>query len=131
MAASDGMKDQSVDAGGYTPGQIRTLKIAIGIMTTAIFLGLAAMAYTVMTRSRPAKPVKTSAPVAAVDLKTLYPGAGPIAQAQMPPGGRITGVTPWGDRLVLTVEDTGGASLLALDAKTGQIVPLARLTPAP
>ncbi len=131
MAASDGMKDQPVDAGGYTPGQIRALKIAIAIMTTAIFVGLAAMAYTILTRTPASKSAAPAKSGAAVDLKALYPGAGPIAQAQLPPGSRVTAVGGWGDKLVLTVEDAGGTSLLALDPKTGRIEPLARLTPKP
>jgi hypothetical protein len=133
MAASDGMKNEPVDGGGYTPSQIRALKIAIAIMTAAIFLGLAVMSYTILSRKRAPKTAiaPSSGSAAPIDLKTLYPGAGPIAQAQLPPGGRVATMAAWGDKLVLSVEDAAGTTLLALDPKTGRIEPLARLTPKP
>jgi len=45
--------------------------------------------------------------------------------------GRHQPVTPWGDRLVITVEEAGGTSLLVLDPRTGKIEPLARLKKTP
>ena len=119
------------DAAGYTPGQIRALKIAIGIMTAAIIVGLAVLVGTIAYRVTGGKrQVASGAPVS--DLKALYPGAiGPMAEAKLPPGGRVVSVTPWGEKLVLNIEDAGGASLLALDPKTGRIEPLARFVAQP
>ncbi len=125
------MVDQQRDAGGYTPGQIRTLKIAIGIMTAAILLGLAVLVLTIAYRAAGGKRSASAGTDAAVDLAALYPAAGPIAQAKLPPGGRVVSVSAWGERLVLVVEDAGGSSLLTLDPKSGRIEPLARLAAQP
>jgi hypothetical protein len=133
MTASEDMKNQSVDDGGYTPAQIRGLKIAIAVMTTAILVALGVMAFTILGRNRPAKPAASPSLASgkAVDLSALYPGSGPVAQAQLPPGGHVTALTVSGETLILTVEDTSGTSLLVFDPKTGRITPLARLTPKP
>jgi len=115
------------DAAGYTKGQIRALKIAIAIMTFAIVAGLVVMVVTIAYRAANHKGVAAPASGATVSLGTLFPASGTYAQAQLPPGAHIVAVTPWGERLVLTVEDYGGTSVLVLDPKTAKIEPLARL----
>ena len=124
------MIDEGRDAGGYTPGQIKALKIAIAIMTFAIVAGLAVLVLTIAYRAANHKPV-AAVDGARTDLSALYPNAGPIAEALLPAGARITAISPWGDKLLLAVEDAGGASVLVLDPKTAKIEPLARLRPAP
>lgn len=123
--------DQQRDAGGYTPGQIRALKIAIGTMTAAIVLGLAVLVLTFAYRTAGGKRPGGSSVAKALDLKALYPASGAIAEAKIPAGARLASVTPAGDRLILTVDDGGGAILLSLDPKTGKIEALARLQQAP
>ncbi len=123
--------DQQRDAGGYTPGQIRALKIAIGIMTAAIVLGLAVLVLTFAYRTAGGKRSGGSSVAKALDLKALYPGSGAIAEGKIPAGAHLAAVTPAGDRLILTVDDGGGAILLSLDPKTGKIEALARLQQAP
>jgi hypothetical protein len=125
------MVDQQRDAGGYTPGQIRALKIAIGIMTAAILVGLAVLVLTFAYRASGGKRAAAKGGGAAVDLSALYPGGAPIAKAKLPPGGHVVSVAAWGERLVLVIEDAGGSSLLALDPKSGRIEPLARLDAQP
>jgi Family of unknown function (DUF6476) len=122
------MVDQQRDAGGYTPGQIRALKIAIGVMTVAIIAGLAVLVLTIAYRAAGGKRAAAPAPTSAVDLQALYPGSGPVALGKLPAGAHVVSVAPWGERLVLVVEDYQGSSVLALDPKTGRLEPLARLT---
>jgi hypothetical protein len=114
------------DAAGYTKGQIRALKIAIAIMTFAIVAGLAVMVGTIAYR---ASTYKGGAEASAAAVPVVATGT--AAETQLPAGGRVVSVTPWGDRLVITVEEAGGTSLLVLDPRTGKIEPLARLKKAP
>ncbi len=100
-------------------------------MTTAIVVGLAVLVLTFAYRASGGKRASVPAAGAKVDLATLYPGSGPVAQATLPPGGHVVSVSAWGERLVLVIEDAGGSSLLALDPKTGRIEPLARLNAQP
>ena len=125
------MAEVERDAAGYTKGQIRTLKIAIAIMTFAIVAGLAVMVGTIAYRASTYKR-DASAPEAAIPLAAVpVAAAGAVAEAQLPAGSRVAAVTPWGDRLVITVDEAGGTSLLVLDPRTGRIEPLAHLTKAP
>ena len=114
------------DAAGYTKGQIRALKIAIAIMTLAIVAGLAVMVGTIAYRASGYKG-GAAAPQPAVPLA----GAGAVFETQLPAGSHVASVTPWGDRLVITVEEASGTSLLVLDPRTGKIEPLARLKKTP
>ena len=123
------MADDVRDAGGYTPGQIRVLKIAIAIMTFTIVAGLAMLIATIAYRATNHKAVAAAQGVS-TGLSTLYPDAGAIAQAQLPAGAHVTAMTPWGDELLLAVEDEHGTSLLTFDPKTAKMAPLARLNPA-
>ena len=123
--------DQQRDAGGYTPGQIRTLKIAIGIMTAAIVAGLAILVVTFAYRAAGGKRSGGASIAQPLDLKSLYPGSGPIAEAKIPAGAHVVAVTPSGDRLILTVDGGSSTILLSLDPKTGKIEALARLQQAP
>ena len=120
------MSEVERDAAGYTPGQIKALKIAIAVMTFAIVAGLAVMAVTIAYR---ASNYKRDA--AAPDLRTVYPVIGAVAEGQLPKGGHVVAVSAWGDRLVLVVEDQSGTSLLVLDPKTAKLEPLARLRQTP
>ena len=120
------MADVERDAAGYTPGQIKALKIAIAIMTSVIVAGLGVLVLTFAYRASSYKRPATPTP-GLVDLHTLFPGAGSIAEAHLPMGAHVVSVTPWGDRLVLLVEDGAGTSVLALDPKTARIEPIARL----
>ena len=124
------MVDEGRDAAGYTPGQIRALKIAIAIMTLAIVAGLAVLVLTIVYRAANHKPI-AAVGGATTELKALYPGAGPIAETLLPAGAHVTAVSPWGDKLLLAVEDAGGTSILVLDPKTSKIEPLVRLNPSP
>jgi Family of unknown function (DUF6476) len=129
------MEDEQRDAGGYTPGQIKGLKIAIGVMTAAIVLGLLTIvltiAYRASTSKRSLEPDDGSAVNVASGLKTLNPAGGVIALTKIPAGAHVVSVAAWGDRLALVVEDGSGSTVLVLDPKSGKIEPLARLQPAP
>ncbi len=125
------MMDQQRDAGGYTSGQIKALKIAIGVMTAAIVAGLAFLVLTIAYRSAGGKRAAGPAEGAAVDLRALYPGSGAVAEAKIPAGAHVVSVAPWGERLLLVVEDYGGSSVLVLDPKSGKIEALARLYSSP
>ena len=100
-------------------------------MTVAIVAGLAFLVLTIAYRAASGKRAGGTASGSSVDLQSLYPGSGPIAQARVPPGSHVVSVAPWGERLVLVVEDFNGSSVLVLDPKTARIEPLARLQPAP
>jgi len=121
------MADVERDAAGYTKGQIKALKIAIAIMTFAIVAGLVVMVLTIVYRTANHKQVAAPGSGAAASPVALIPTSGNFAQAQLPPGAHVVSVIPWGERLVLTVEDPGGTSVLVLDPKTAKIEPLARL----
>ena len=125
------MENQERDAGGYTPGQIRALKIAIGVMTGAIVLGLIVMVLTIAYRAAGSKRAGSANTEPLADLRSQYPGSGAIADIKIPAGARLVSVAPWSDRLVLVLEDAGGSSLIVLDPKSGKVEPLARLQPAP
>jgi len=86
------------------------------------------MVLTIAYRAAGGKRAMTSEQGAAADMTPFYPAAAPVAQAKLPPGGRVISATPWGERLILVVEDFGGTSVLVLDPKTAKIEPLARLT---
>ena len=124
------MVEQNRDAGGYTPAQIRGLKIAIAVMTAAILIGLSVLVLTIAYRTANHK---SGLPAAShgVDLHLLYPGSGPIAEAKLPPGGHVVSMTPLGDKILIAVEDYAGTSVLVLDPKSATILPLARLAPGP
>jgi len=124
------MVDSGRDAAGYTPGQIKALKIAIAIMTFAIVAGLAVLVVTIAYRATNHKLDALAVPGRA-GVQAYYPGAGPVAEVPLPPGGHVTSVTPWGEVLVLVVESREGSSVLVLDPKTGKVDPIARLKPAP
>ena len=113
------MADEFRDAGGYTPGQIRGLKIAIAIMTSAIIVGLAVLIATIAYRATDHKPE------AAAPLVPEAALAG-VPQTGLPPGAHVTAMTPWADQLLLAVEDEHGTSLLLFDPKTGKTAPMAR-----
>ena len=121
------MAEVERDAAGYTPGQIKALKIAIAIMTFAIVAGLVVMVLTIVYRTAGRKQIAAPVSGAAASSGALIPTSGAFAQAQLPPGAHVVSVTPWGERLLLLVEDTGGTSVLVLDPKTAKIEPLARL----
>ena len=125
--------DQGRDAAGYSPGQIRGLKIAIAIMTAAIFVGLVIIMLTIAYRSTHDKrrmPVEAEY-AAAPDLHTLYPGSSAFALAKIPVGSHVVSVTPWGEKLLLLAEDPFGSTVLVLDPKANTVSPLARLQPTP
>lgn len=125
--------DEGRDAAGYSPGQIRGLKIAIAIMTALIFIGLIVILITIAYRSthdkrRVSAEAEYGAPP---NLRTLYPGSAAFAEARLPPGGHVVSITPWGEKLLLLVEDVSGSTVLVLDPKANTVAPLARLQPGP
>ena len=124
--------EHSRDAGGYSPGQIRALKIAIAIMTALIFAGLMMIFGTIAYRSSNNKRVGPAESEfgAAPDLRALYPGSAAFAQAKLPAGGHVVSITPWGEKLLLLVEDGAGSTVLVLDPKANTVAPMARLQPA-
>jgi hypothetical protein len=119
------------DAAGYTPGQIRALKIAIAVMTVAIVAGLVVLLLTIVYRAANMKRAGMASAVSAGDLTAYFPGIGSILEAKLPPGMRVVAAAGWGERVLITAEDGSASLLLVLDPKSGRIEPLARLRPAP
>ena len=122
----DVMADEIRDAAGYTPGQIRTLKIAIAIMTAAILGGMAVLVASIAyraTRGKQDPAIAGAAPAGAAATMAV----GTAAQALIPAGSRVTAMTPMGDKILLAIEDEHGTSLSVFDPKTLQLSPMARL----
>ena len=120
------MADEIRDAAGYTPGQIRTLKIAIAIMTAAILGGMAVLVASIAyraTRGKQDPAIAGAAPAGAAATMAV----GTAAQALIPAGSRVTAMTPMGDKILLAIEDEHGTSLSVFDPKTLQLSPMARL----
>ena len=120
---------QDRDAAGYTRGQIRGLKIAIAMMTALIFIGLVVIVLTIAYRSAHDKRRVAAEPEYGTppNIRTLYPGATAFAEAKLPPGGHVVSITPWGEKLLLLVEDVSGSTVLVLDPKANTVALLARL----
>ena len=141
--SADSKRPEDVAAPGslMTPRQIKYLKAAIAIMTTLLVIGIFLLIYKVVVTAREigatpettaAKTVRTTTTVRdQAALRAAYASQEAILYAEGFVSGdaEVVSSTLDGDRLVLTLREAGGLTLLSIDMKAWKITGVMRLTP--
>jgi hypothetical protein len=117
-------------AEGFTPAQIRTLKIAIVVMSIILVVGFCAiLARLFYLASRPSPPATSAA------IATLHPPSPlmPDIALALPPGANVRAMSlaPAGDHLAVHFDAPTGAEIVILDLRSGKRASRVRLTTAP
>ena len=99
------------------PQNIRLLKAIVIGLGVLIFVGLAVVVATIISRAgRLAAPVTSATPVAAVTTEIMggAPAAFGAKKLDLPPGSRLVEIRPDGDRLILRLRQVGGNEQLVV-----------------
>jgi hypothetical protein len=106
------------------PQNIRLLKAIVIGLGVLIFVGLAVVVATIISRAgRLGTPVAAATPVAAITTEIMSgaPAAFGNKKLDLPPGSRLVEIRPDGDRLILRLRQVGGnEQLVVLSLVTGE-----------
>ncbi len=111
------------DNGPLTPGQVKVLKIAIGVMSVMIIAGLIAVVGRVIYLASNSGP----APAASTIGEPLLPQH----RLALPAGAVVETVALEGNRLLVHYTQTGVPSIVVLDLETGKVVSQVAIVPKP
>ena len=103
------------------PTGLLALKIAIGVMTLMIILGLALVAIRIVQLSSQSS-TTTQRPASTTQNRIAAP---------LPPGAKVTSMALSGDRLAVHYETTSTTAILIIDLGTGKSVTRVDLNPRP